>query len=298
MAPSNIFAANASKYGTLGWLIFPLAQGAKVPMKGTDGFKSASANQAQHSAWSRAHPDANIAAATGATSGIIVIDLDPRSGSEATLSKLAEAGKRLTNTVTAITPRGGNHLYFAYDPRVTVSKANALGPGVDIKTDGGYIVLPPSWWSEVDAAYRWLTPPRGNCLPAVPRWVIEALKPAPRPVHQLMKPIDLGNLKGYHRQALADLDATCRRVAALQDGRHEAPFKAAAVLGKYVHNGLLTEADLEQALLSACGNNGALAKYKREDLCKQIKNGLNKAKGDALPPLARIHIPPQRGACQ
>jgi Bifunctional DNA primase/polymerase, N-terminal len=85
MAPSNIFAANASKYGTLGWLIFPLAQGAKVPMKGTDGFKSASANRAQHSAWSRAHPDANIAAATGAASGIIVIDLDPRSGSDATL---------------------------------------------------------------------------------------------------------------------------------------------------------------------------------------------------------------------
>jgi hypothetical protein len=112
------------------------------------------------------------------------------------------------------------------------------------------------------------------------------------------KPIDLGNITGYQRQALADLDETCRRVAALQDGRHEAPFKAAALLGKYVHNSLLTEADLEQALLSACGNNGALAKYKREDLCKQIKNGLNKAKGDALPPLARIHGPAQRGARQ
>ena len=144
-----IFANNASKYGHLDWLIFPLAPGAKVPMKGTDGFKSASANRAQLSAWSQAYPDANIAAATGATSGIIVIDLDPRSGSNATLRKLAEAGKRFPTTVTSVTPRGGHHLYFAYDLRVTISKANALGPGIDIKTDGGYIVLPPSWWSEM-----------------------------------------------------------------------------------------------------------------------------------------------------
>jgi hypothetical protein len=56
--------------------------------------------------------------------------------------------------------------------------------------------------------------------------------------------------------------------------------KTAALLGKYVHNSLLTEADLEQAILSACSSNGALQKYKRDDLCKQIRNGLNKARGD------------------
>jgi hypothetical protein len=65
----------------------------------------------------------------------------------------------------------------------------------------------------------------------------ETLKPAAEPLRQLRKPIDLGNLEGYQRGALADLDQTCRRVAALQEGRHEAPLKAAALLGKYVHNG-------------------------------------------------------------
>jgi hypothetical protein len=188
-----------------------------------------------------------------------------------------------------------NHLYYAYDARVTVSKAN--GPGIDIKTDGGYIVLPPSWWSEIGAAYRWLMPPRGNCLPALPRWVIEALKPAPQPVRQPMKPIDLVNLKGYRRQAMADLDTAMRSMAQLHDGRHDAPFKVAALLGKYVFHNFLTEADLETAVLVACGANGALAKYTPADIKSKIKRGLEKARNDSLPPLATVHAQPEGALC-
>ena len=84
----------------------------------------------------------------------------------------------------------------------------------------------------------------------------------------------------------------------MTDGRHEAPFKVAARLGKYVHNALITDSDLESAILDACGSNGALRKYGREDLRKQIRNGLNKAQGDALPPLARVHFPADQGARQ
>jgi hypothetical protein len=106
------------------------------------------------------------------------------------------------------------------------------------------------------------------------------------------KPIDFSNLTGYRRQALVDLDVAVRRLAVMSDGRHEAPFKVAARLGKYVHNNLITEADLEDAILSACSSNGALSKYKREDLRKQIRNGLNKAKGDALPALRKLGSSP------
>jgi hypothetical protein len=294
--PRNIFRGSALKYAALGWPVFPLAEGAKVPMRNSDGFKSASTDRARIGAWMTQRPHNNIAAATGSVSGIIVIDLDPRSGSGATLRKLAEAGKRLPSTVTSVTPRGGNHLYYAYDARVTVSKANALGPGIDIKTDGGYIVLPPSWWSEINAAYRWLTPPRGNCLPSLPRWAIEALRPPPPQVRQPMKPIDLANLKGYRRQAMADLDEAMRSMAQLHDGRHDAPFKVAALLGKYVFHNLLTEADLESAVLSACAANGALMKYTPADIKSKIRRGLEKARNDSLPRLARVH-PPAQGEC-
>jgi hypothetical protein len=285
----NIFRDSAVRYAALGWPIFPLAEGAKVPIKNSDGFKSATTDRAQIALWQRQYPHNNIAAATGAASGIFVIDLDPRSGADATVGKLAKQGKHFPPTIEADTPRGGRHLYYAYDRRVTITKAHSLGQGVDTRGDGGYIVLPPSWWRDVQAGYRWVIPPRGTAISPLPVWAIESLRPPAPPKKFERKPIDLGNLKGYQRQALADLDEACRRIAALQDGRHEAPFKVAARLGRYVHNHLIAETDLEEAILSACGSNGALQKYKRDDLRKQIRNGLNKARHDALPPLARVH---------
>ena len=183
----NIFANNAGKYGTLGWAIFPLAEGEKVPMKGTDGFKSASASRAQISVWAQQLPHANIGIATGKVSGFLVVDLDPRSGSNETLAKLAKAGKVFGDTVEAGSPRDGRHLYFAYDPRVTISKANALGAGIDVKTDGGYIVAPPSFWRGNGQSYRWLRPPRGADLPRLPQWAILALQPPPEPTQEALE---------------------------------------------------------------------------------------------------------------
>jgi Bifunctional DNA primase/polymerase, N-terminal len=294
---TNIFANNAGKYVSLGWAIFPLAEGEKVPMKGTDGFKSASVSRAQISIWCRRFPHANIGLATGKISGVLVIDLDPRSGCNETLAKLAKQGKLLGDTIEAASPRDGRHLYFAYDPRITVSKANALGSGIDVKTDGGYITAPPSFWRRNGRPYTWSRPPRGSDLPRLPQWVILALQPAPEPIRKPLKAIDFGNEKGYRRQALADLDEAIRRMAALSDGRHEAPFKIASALGKYVTHKLLTESDIEDAVMNACSLNGALQKYTRTDLLKQIRNGLKKASGDNLPPLARVHRNPELMPC-
>jgi hypothetical protein len=291
--PRNVFRDSALKYVALGWPVFPLAEGAKVPMKDSDGFKSASLDQAKIAVWQAQHPHNNIAAATGIASGIFVVDLDPGSGADMTVRKLASQGKHFPSTVQARTPRDGRHLYYAYDRRATITKAHSLGRGIDTRGDGGYIVLPPSWWRETQSGYRWVVPPRGPALAPLPAWAIAALSPPP-PRKVEHKPADLSDLTGYRRQAFADLDETVRRIARLQDGRHEAPFKAAALLGKYVHHGLLTEADLEGAILSACGSNGALEKYKRRDLWKQIRNGLSKARGDALPSWYGVRSLPNR----
>ena len=97
-----------------------------MPIKDTHGFKDASPNRAQIAVWSKLYPHANIAVATGEVSRIIVIDLDPRSGSEELIRRLAAQGKHFPETVMSVTPRGGNHLYFAFDDRVLVSRTNAL----------------------------------------------------------------------------------------------------------------------------------------------------------------------------
>jgi hypothetical protein len=105
--------------------------------------------------------------------------------------------------------------------------------------------------------------------------------------------IEYGKLHGYHRQAMADLDRAVRFVSNLRDGRHEAPFKVGCELGAYIHHGLLKKDDLERAIMSACEANGSLAKYKAMDLLTQLRNGLDLARADSLPPLARIHREPQ-----
>ena len=49
---------------------------------------------------------------------------------------------QILNTFSVTTPNGGNHLYFKYKEGLK-SKANYV-PGVDVRTDGGLIVLPGS----------------------------------------------------------------------------------------------------------------------------------------------------------
>lgn len=288
-----IFADSWRKYTALGWAQFVLARHDKVPaIAGAGGFKSATTDSAALAAWALDFPHANIGIATGRVSGIIVIDKDPRNGSEETIARLAKQGKRLPDTVESETCQGGRHLYFTYDPRVASGGCNKLGPGLDVRTDGGYVVAPPSYVTkriEKPGAYRWIRPPRGNALPALPGWVFEALMPKPLSRRQPVPLPSPRDVEGYRRQALADLHDLKHLMSEMTDGRHQAPFSKACVIGKYQAHGFLTEAEIEGAFLDASAANGALSKYAVKDLVSQIRNGLRRAQADGLPPLARIH---------
>lgn len=87
--------------------------------------------------WTR-WPDAHIGMATGR--GLVVIDFDPRNGASDNVDPF-----RFPVTAAALTPSGGRHLYYRVDPKVTVpNSAGVLGPGIDVRGDGGYVVVPPS----------------------------------------------------------------------------------------------------------------------------------------------------------
>jgi putative DNA primase/helicase len=103
------------------------------------GFKDASLDETQVCAWWRDYPDAGISLPTGAVSGVDVIDIDPRHGG----SYLALASRNaLPETYTVATGGGGMHLYFQHREGVKC-RTNVL-PGVDVRSDGGYVVAPPS----------------------------------------------------------------------------------------------------------------------------------------------------------
>lgn len=138
----------ALAYAALGWPVFPLEAGGKRP-NGTlapKGFHNASRNPAIIREWWRLAPDANIGVPCGAPSGFWVLDIDPRNGGDielqAQLDLLSpEDRANGIHTLVQKTGGGGLHYLFAADDRVRKGK---LGQGIDVKRDGGYIVVEPS----------------------------------------------------------------------------------------------------------------------------------------------------------
>jgi energy-coupling factor transporter ATP-binding protein EcfA2 len=88
-------------------------------------------------------PHANIGIATG-PSGLVALDVDPdKGGGESLVSLVAQHGQ-LPDTIAAITGGGGQHYYFRAGDAPVGSSASKLGPGLDIRAVGGYVVAPPS----------------------------------------------------------------------------------------------------------------------------------------------------------
>ena len=93
--------------------------------------------------WFRRWPDANVGIVTGEISNLIVLDIDPKHGGDATLDRLERGFRPLSSTVEAVTGGGGRHLYFAHPGGLTRNRAG-LAQGIDLRGDGGYVVAPPS----------------------------------------------------------------------------------------------------------------------------------------------------------
>jgi putative DNA primase/helicase len=120
--------------------------------------------------WAR-WPYANVGIATGRDSGLVVVDVDPRNGGEDSLLALERKSGELPQTVEALTGGGGRHILFAHPGRHI--KNGQLAQGVDIKADGGYIVVPPSIHAS-GRPYAWETcsHPDDVALAPLPEWIV------------------------------------------------------------------------------------------------------------------------------
>jgi hypothetical protein len=100
--------------------------------------------------------------------GCTVVDIDPKNGGDAAWAALeAEHGPVLPRAVS--TPSGGRHLWF----RGIITAVNKkLGPGIDTRCFGGYVLLPPS--SVRGKRYEWVddTVP----IAPLPEWARETLE--------------------------------------------------------------------------------------------------------------------------
>ncbi len=139
-------------YASIGWHIFPIVPGKKRPLT-EHGIKDATTNESEIQTWWTKYPNANIAVACGKISGVHVIDIDMCVETGKNGWKSLEGLPSMPKTIVQNTPRGGSHLFFkTNDPP---ANKNSLLKGVDIRSDGYYVLLAPS--SRKDSrGYSWI----------------------------------------------------------------------------------------------------------------------------------------------
>lgn len=128
-----------------------------IPVKSDDSkkayikwksYQAKKADENEIKAWWSKWPDANIGIVTGVISGLTVIDIDSDEGREAIEAITPDSFL----TPTATTPGGGEHRYCRFEEKV--GNAVRFLPGCDVRSEGGYIIAPPS--SNGRGEYKWV----------------------------------------------------------------------------------------------------------------------------------------------
>jgi hypothetical protein len=112
----------------------------KHPMT-PNGVKDATTDLAQIKEWFGQRPYPNLGIATG--NGLVVIDVDKKSGGYGSMDRLEKEFRKLPRNNVVRTGGGGLHIYLRSKDEIRNSSGK-LGPGIDVRGDGGYVVAPPS----------------------------------------------------------------------------------------------------------------------------------------------------------
>ena len=162
----------ALAYARRGVPVFPCEPGGKAPLT-YNGFWDATTDSRRIGIWWGRWPGANIGVPTGERSGLLVLDVDPRDGGPESLAGLERTAGPLPKTARARTGGGGMHVFFRYPAGEGVRNSTGrLGPGLDVRGEGGYVVVPPS---RTLGAYEWLD----RAPLAGPAWLLGCLREQP-----------------------------------------------------------------------------------------------------------------------
>lgn len=127
-------------YAARGRPVFPCRTGGKEPLT-PRGHLDATTDPRRIIAWWNRWPDANIGVPTGERSGLLAVDVDQPAG----LDALERERGRLPATRTHSTGSGGTHYLYRYPDGPEIrNSAGKLAPGLDVRGEGGYVIVPPS----------------------------------------------------------------------------------------------------------------------------------------------------------
>jgi hypothetical protein len=134
--------------------------------------------------WSGDRARYGVGILTGSASGnIFVLDVDigPGKDGDDSLRALQLANGDLPETAEVRTGGGGLHLYFRAPPGVAVvrNSASKLGPGLDIRGEGGFVVAPPSFHASGQPyVWSWLNTLAEGIADA-PAWLLDLVRAEP-----------------------------------------------------------------------------------------------------------------------
>lgn len=97
--------------------------------------------------WSR-WPGAMIGIPTGARSGLFVVDIDVKNDVNGFDTMKANGWVLPGDAVEVVTPSGGRHFYFTFAGER--NSASKIGPGIDTRGEGGFVIAPPSRPDPID----------------------------------------------------------------------------------------------------------------------------------------------------
>jgi Bifunctional DNA primase/polymerase, N-terminal len=248
----------ALAYAKLGWRVHPCRPGEKLPIL-QDWPKRATTDRDLIERWWGRSPTANIATATGPGSGIFALDVDGPEGERALVDLERRHGPMPELYVQQWTGSGHGWQGFFTDPagRTIRNSAGRLGPKLDTRGDGGYVVLPPSLHPSGNR-YRW-APDRAPdiILPEpAPAWLVELLDPPPQPEAERSAWSANAKVSGDDRYIEKALITELKLTARAPEGERNAQlFESAVSLLRFVADHRLPKAavtiDLRDAAINA-----------------------------------------------
>lgn len=275
----------ALTYAARGWCIVPLhtpqsdrscscgdptcAHVGKHPRM-RDWQQMATTDETAIRAWWYRWPKANIGILTGRSSGLLVLDVDP--GGASTIATQGGIADTLM-----VSTGSGTHYYLTH-PDVIIPNAVRFLPGLDVRSDGGLVVAPPSL-HQCGRRYNWCGSSAAGPLAAPPAWLLAALTspaPSPRPAGPAQ-----GGATPY---ALAALQREVHKVKQAAVGeRNDQLNRAAFALGTIVGAGALDAETVINELTAAALAGGLSADETRRTITSGLRAGIQKPRTIAPP---------------
>jgi len=207
----------ALAYLERGWAVFPCRWDGGPRLRKTpltrNGFKDASRDPKAVRLWWARWPAALIGLPTGEASGVVALDIDVKRSEANGFDSLEDLGHSiLPETPMAHTESGGLHVYFRYPDRDVRNSAGRIAPGLDVRANGGYVIVPSP-----DSGYSWDSV--WNYDTAEPLVAPDWLWPPPPSRPQTSAPILKSD--GLTRYGEAALDAACNAILRAPPGQQE-----------------------------------------------------------------------------